>query len=455
MRPSRLLAFLLLLGPATALAAPHSPRWRGVVEGFNDTPWTHAQRLDAIRWMGAHGMNIYIYAPKRDPFHRERWREPYPVAEVKRFAELVRAGRKAGVDVVAAISPGLSMHYSRSEDVLALEDKIDALNAAGVQHFAVFLDDIPWNLQFDDDKAKYPDLGTAQADVLDQVIGHLRYRGIEGPYITVGTQYYDLKETPYKRAWREHLDKAWDVMWTGDGGPKRATITPTTVRAWTRLWGRKPFIWDNYPVNDYNKDRLFFAPVVQRGDIGGLVSGYAFNPLTQPTLARLTLCTGADYLRNTAAYKPWASWKLAKDELFGKSSRARSLMDAIVELNTARPFGPQGSPEMLAAVEQALTPGARAAGIKHLRSVFSLCANAEVRMPGVRTALPRPEICEEMAPWLPAISRAGTIGLQALDAIAHPSAITGRRLQQAWDAAQTGRRVAPEPLGQLVRGAVP
>lgn len=424
-----------------------------MVEGFNDTPWTHAQRLDAVRWMGAHGMNAYIYAPKRDPFHRERWREPYPLDEVKRFAELVRAGRKAGVEVVFAISPGLDMHYSRSEDVLALDDKIDALNSAGVQHFAVFLDDIPWELQFDDDRAKYPDLGAAQVDVLNQVIGHLRHRGIEGPYITVGTQYYDLKETPYKRAYREHLDKAWDVMWTGDGGPKRATITPATVRTWTKLWGRKPFIWDNYPVNDYNKDRLFFAPVVQRGDIGDLVSGYTFNPLTQPTLARLTLYTGAEYLRNTAAYKPWASWKRAKDELFGKNPQARALMDAVVELNTARPFGPQGSPEMLAAVDEAVKPARRPRSNAYLRSVFSLCANAPVRIPGIRAALPHTEVCDEMAPWLPAISRAGATGLLALEAISHPSLSAIKRLRRSWAAAPTGKRTAPEPLTRLVHTA--
>ncbi|MGQ9515309.1 MAG: beta-N-acetylglucosaminidase domain-containing protein [Thermoproteota archaeon] len=28
--------------------------------------------------------NIYIYAPKDDPFHRERWMEPYPDDQLKK-----------------------------------------------------------------------------------------------------------------------------------------------------------------------------------------------------------------------------------------------------------------------------------------------------------------------------------------------------------------------------------
>jgi hypothetical protein len=51
---------------------------RGVVEGFYGTPWTHQDRVDILRFEGAHGMNVYYYAPKDDPYHRKLWRDAYP-----------------------------------------------------------------------------------------------------------------------------------------------------------------------------------------------------------------------------------------------------------------------------------------------------------------------------------------------------------------------------------------
>lgn len=51
---------------------------RGTIEGFYGSPWTHAERLDQFAFYGAVKANTYIYAPKDDPYHRDRWREPYP-----------------------------------------------------------------------------------------------------------------------------------------------------------------------------------------------------------------------------------------------------------------------------------------------------------------------------------------------------------------------------------------
>ena len=54
---------------------------RGVIEGFYGAPWTHAARLDAVAFLAERGMNAYVYAPKDDPRHRTRWREPYDEQE--------------------------------------------------------------------------------------------------------------------------------------------------------------------------------------------------------------------------------------------------------------------------------------------------------------------------------------------------------------------------------------
>ncbi|MBJ8193264.1 beta-N-acetylglucosaminidase domain-containing protein, partial [Bacillus cereus] len=51
---------------------------RGIIEGFYGKPWSFADRMDAVRFMAAHRMNTFMYAPKEEPYHRELWREPYP-----------------------------------------------------------------------------------------------------------------------------------------------------------------------------------------------------------------------------------------------------------------------------------------------------------------------------------------------------------------------------------------
>lgn len=70
---------------ATALLLPLSPGtpaeaaipMRGIVEGFYGTPWSHADRLEMLHFSKEKKFNAYIYAPKDDPYHRAKWREPY------------------------------------------------------------------------------------------------------------------------------------------------------------------------------------------------------------------------------------------------------------------------------------------------------------------------------------------------------------------------------------------
>jgi hypothetical protein len=44
----------------------------GVVEGFYGVFYTFPQRNDLIRFIGSHGYNAYLYAPKNDRQHRIR-----------------------------------------------------------------------------------------------------------------------------------------------------------------------------------------------------------------------------------------------------------------------------------------------------------------------------------------------------------------------------------------------
>ena len=75
--------------------------FRGAVEGFYGTPWSHENRLSLIRFFGKHKLNTYIYGPKDDPFHSSpNWRKPYPPDEAARIHELASASRANKVDFV-------------------------------------------------------------------------------------------------------------------------------------------------------------------------------------------------------------------------------------------------------------------------------------------------------------------------------------------------------------------
>lgn len=68
-----------------------SIRYRGVVEGFYGTPWSHQARLRQLKFYGENKMNTYIYGPKDDPYHSApNWRLPYPEKEAVQLRELVK-----------------------------------------------------------------------------------------------------------------------------------------------------------------------------------------------------------------------------------------------------------------------------------------------------------------------------------------------------------------------------
>lgn len=137
-------------------------RIRGVVEGFYGKPWSMEDRFDIIQFMGDHGYNLYIYAPKDDELHRFRWRESYGDDFVKGFSMVVEKGRQCGVDVAMAISPGLTVEYSSEDDLHTFVGKLLSFTEMGVKSFALFYDDIPFRLSSQRDKERFKSLANAQ-----------------------------------------------------------------------------------------------------------------------------------------------------------------------------------------------------------------------------------------------------------------------------------------------------
>src|SRR5262249_25756665 len=136
----------LALAAEAVMAKRLVPPLRGVVEGYYGRPWSGDARRDVIRFMGAHDLNTFVYAPKNDPYHRSRWRDPYPADGLADMRMTAVAAGKAKVRFVYAIAPGLDVCYSCRDDFAALTAKLRQVSRARVRHFAVFFDDVAGGL---------------------------------------------------------------------------------------------------------------------------------------------------------------------------------------------------------------------------------------------------------------------------------------------------------------------
>ncbi|MCS6923437.1 MAG: beta-N-acetylglucosaminidase domain-containing protein, partial [Fimbriimonadales bacterium] len=275
--------------PCMQIEDSPSLAWRGVVEGFYGKPWSHNARLKMLDFMGAHKMNIYLYAPKDDPYHRERWREPYPPEEAQRLSDLVERARANFIEFVFCISPGLSMVYSEPAEFERLTAKIAALQQLGVRAFGLLLDDIPEELQHEADKQVYHSLAHAHADLANRLHHWLKERDAASWLIVCPTFYHNRGEPPYVRELGERTERGISIMWTGPKVVSRE-ITHEDAELFKLAIQRKPFVWDNYPVNDYETSRLLMGPVTGRDaetlkHLEALVS----NPMNQAEASKVAL----------------------------------------------------------------------------------------------------------------------------------------------------------------------
>ncbi len=324
-RAVQCLLFFLALGmktPTQAVPPQYNPstfQYRGIVEGFYGPSWTHQDRLEILRFMGQVGMNVYFYAPKEDRYHRDKWRESYPDDQLKRFKVLLESARKNQVDFYYAISPGVSMVYSDAREHQALQRKIQAMQSLGVEHFALFLDDLPPTLQHETDQQEFASLAHAHVDLINRV------------YLYLGTGANSLVVCPttYTNAWgdREYLrilgtavPKEVLFFWTGIDvvSPE---INREQAEEWGKLMSRKPLIWDNLPVNDYARWRPFLGALKFRAsDLAEATLGIISNPMSESHASMIPLATVADYARNPTGYNPQRSLQTALKKLYGKEA---------------------------------------------------------------------------------------------------------------------------------------
>ena len=363
--------------------------YRGVVEGFYGTPWSHQARLSQIAFYARHKMNVYIYGPKDDPWHRDKWREPYPEAEAKRISELATYARSQGVNFYWAIHPGVDIKWTE-QDRDYLVAKLEKMYDLGVRSFAVFFDDI-WGEGTRADK---------QAELLNYVDNNfIQKKHDVAPLIMCPTEYnraWANDEKGYLRTLGTQMNQGIEIMWTGNSV---VHCIDRESQEWiNQRINRKSYIWWNFPVSDFVRDHILLGPAYGNDlDIAETMSGFVSNPMEHAEASKISLYGIADYTWNMPAYDYQADWEKGLREVLPSNYEA---LRTFALYN--KDLGPNGhgfrreeGDELKTIAQQAL------AGQSSARQALALkCEELGIAVDLLLNDDSNPELLRELRPWL-------------------------------------------------------
>lgn len=378
---------------------------RGVVEGFYGNNWSQTDRIRQFEFYGANKMNVYIYGPKDDPYHRNNWRQNYPTAEANKMKELVQKANENKVKFVWAIHPGLDIKWNKTDSMNVVK-KLEAMYGLGVRSFAVFFDDI-----FGEGTS-----GIKQAQLLNYVTDEfVKKHDDVDPLIMCPTEYnrsWSSDNSQYLRDLKNTLYPEVRVMWTGNSVVD--FINKSDVTWINQRIGRKAYIWLNYPVTDYCIRHLLMGPTF--GDdltIANDLSGYTSNPMEYAEASMLSLYSIADYTWHMQTYDSNASWERAIKYLMPRHHEAFHVFcEHNVDLGQ-NTHGLRRTNESVAfkAVaddfKQKMTAAYDTAALQALLGQFDLMVNAADTLLATDES---PELIAEITPWLQVMKLMGQRG---------------------------------------------
>jgi hypothetical protein len=121
------------------------------------------------------------------------------------------------------------------------------------------------------------------------------------------------------------------VFWTGEEVCSRE-ISPGHLRRVGEQLGRKPFLWDNYPVNDGQRMSRYLHLRAFTGRPAGIadhVRGHAINPALQPVLSRIPALTLVESYREGADYRYGGAFQRAAAAVLGEDLGTRVREDLL------------------------------------------------------------------------------------------------------------------------------
>lgn len=287
----------------------------GIIEGFYGRPWSWQDRKATIARLAPAGYGFYLYAPKGDAWLRRRWQEDYPGEMLAALSDFAEACKALGLRFGMGLSPHEIYTDFNSEAKEALGRKLDALDAVGIEDLA---------LLFDDMRGDSPDLAARQAEV----VAWAQTRSAATRIFVCPSYYSDdpvldrvfgHRPENYLEDLSAALDPGIEIFWTGEEVCARQ-FSPGHLARVSAALGRKPFLWDNYPVNDGQRMSQFLhlrGFTGRPASIAAHLAGHGINPSLQPTLACIPALTLVESYARGEAYEYGAACRRAAETVLG------------------------------------------------------------------------------------------------------------------------------------------
>ncbi len=282
---------------------------RGFIEGYYGIPWSNEDRMELMKFGGDFKMTSYIFAPKNDPYHKEKWREKYPAEELAKLKEMVSIGNQTKCRFVWTAHPfmgGFNQQDYKNE-IKTLIAKFEHLYTdAGVRQFGVLGDDVgglPRSIVVEM-MQEVSAWAKSKGDVYDTVFCPGGYNhSWQGDYS-------ELNE--YDKGFPENIH----IFWTGEAVCKPIEqVTLNHFRTHNKPNGEKrraPLFWLNWPVNDINHSRMIMGhgtnmlkTDINVEDLAGAVT----NPMQESEPSKVAIFQLADYTWNVKGYTGKKSWE--------------------------------------------------------------------------------------------------------------------------------------------------
>lgn len=380
---------------------------RGMVEGYYGNPYSQADRIRQFEFYGKNKMNVYIYSPKDDPYHKDRWSEFYPTALALKMKELVQKAHSNKVKFVWAIHIGGKGVINETEYKKVIA-KFENMYSLGVRDFGIFYDDFG------------TETAAQQCATTNYIVQNFVKKKTDvGPITFCPTQYNrSWSSGDYLTVLGAQMESSVRIMWTGNSVVDM--INKTDMDWINTQIKRNAYIWLNYPVTDYCIDHLLMGPTYGNDtNIAGQLGGFTANPMEYAEASKVALYSIADYCWNMGDYNSQTSWLRGLQAIMPNNAAAfKVFCENNVDLGAtyhglrrdgeSAPFKAAADPLMAAYKSGAYNP--EKANL--LSAQFQNFRNAAAELMASTSS---PEMINEIKPWLQVFDIIGNKGLSLMN----------------------------------------
>ena len=302
-----------------------------------------------------------------------------------------------------------------------------------MRSFSIPLDDISADsFNCYEDSSTYSSQAQGQAAFLNDInTRFIKAKGDIKPLQMVPTDYSGTSSSSYKSTLGANLQADIMIGWTGpEVTPPDITVSHMSTA--NSFFGRKLFIWDNFPCNDYGPTAsrlLMGAYQTRQSGLSNVINGLVSNPMNQAAASKPALTGVAAFAWNDLNYNKTTAWNWGMAWMAKGNPQLTADLQVFGDLNFAWPYSntfvvPQSPTLRSLATGFAASPAG--SDLTALTAYADSMANGTGR---IRTQLGDPIFISDADPWQHAIAavvaaRAGDTALVTTETTAAKSART-------------------------------